>query len=126
MLTRTSPHWGTGLQHPEDVVWDSRREVLFTGGDSGELYEVTLEPAITGARIDLPTGIWIDREPRTTADYSNRLMLRHPQALASFGVVGRGARMSTAVVKFLLQIPARSDSSGSSHRPTRSTRRPGT
>lgn len=37
-------------------------------------------PAITGARIDLPTGIRIDAEPRAAADYSdvNGLCLSYP------------------------------------------------
>jgi gluconolactonase len=34
------------LDHPEAVIWDARREVLFCGGEAGQLYAVSLEGGV--------------------------------------------------------------------------------
>lgn len=33
----------SGLHHPEDIVWDAEREVLYAGGEAGEIYRGMLD-----------------------------------------------------------------------------------
>jgi gluconolactonase len=36
-----------GIDHPESVIWDSDRAVLFCGGEEGQLYAVTIDGGVT-------------------------------------------------------------------------------
>jgi gluconolactonase len=49
---------GDRLQHPEGVVWDPVRKVLFAGGDGGELYRITLDGQSEQV-LQLPAGAFL-------------------------------------------------------------------
>lgn len=53
-----------GLDHPESVIWDPRRRVLFTGGEAGQIFSVALDGSVdevaNTSGMSLGLALWAD------------------------------------------------------------------